>query len=101
MHTGDPHQPLNPADHLEDFADYFDPRIRQRALRYWREGRVHDLHRGEGPGEWHATVEGTDDYNVTVQLEDGYVEEIDCDCPYSLQTESYCKHVGAALIPCG
>ena len=48
-------------------------------------------------GEFSASVEGTSEYNVYVKLdvEDGDIEEHECDCPYDWG--DVCKHIVAVL----
>ena len=47
------------------------------------------------PGEWTATVEGTDDYNVEISMDGNEIESWYCDCPYEGEI---CKHVVATLL---
>ena len=47
------------------------------------------------PGEWTATVEGMDDYNVEISVNGKEVESWYCDCPYDGEI---CKHVVAVLL---
>ena len=47
------------------------------------------------PGEWTATVEGTDEYNVEISMNGKNVESWYCDCPYDGEI---CKHVVAVLL---
>ena len=47
------------------------------------------------PGEWTATVEGTDDYNVEISMDGNEIESWYCDCPYDGEI---CKHVVATLL---
>lgn len=44
-----------------------------------------------------ADVYGSDIYEVTIDLEDGQVEGMDCTCPYAEQGK-YCKHMVAVLL---
>ena len=78
------------------WKDLFAPHILQRGYNYYQEGRVWDLVR-QG-NEITALVSGTDEYHVTIQLDDETKEiiDIDCDCPYA-EDGNHCKHEAAVL----
>ena len=72
----------------------FEPHILQRGYAYYQEGAVTDLNvKG---CEIHATVEGTEDYEVTIDLDGDKVSNMKCTCPYA-EDGSYCKHMAAVL----
>jgi hypothetical protein len=78
---------------FKDFETAVGTTILGRARQYWREGRVLRLEE-IGEGTWEAQVAGTEDYAVTVVIEDDTIEEHACTCPY----DGYvCKHVVATL----
>lgn len=64
----------------------------KRGKRYLDEGRVNILE--ASPTRVTAEVQGTEMYNISVDLKKGISAE--CDCPYDL--EGYCKHIVAVLL---
>lgn len=46
-----------------------------------------------------AIVEGTDDYDVQIMLQNGDITDMNCTCPYADSGEN-CKHMAAVLICC-
>ncbi|MBN2379788.1 SWIM zinc finger family protein [candidate division WOR-3 bacterium] len=78
---------------LDKIKSVSTPSSYERAVRYFREGRVESVERfGD---RITATVRGTESYKVTVRL---YGDDFtaSCTCPYSLG--GYCKHVVAVLL---
>lgn len=80
---------------LGNWKDFFSSKIYKRGERYYEEGDVHNLECTKN--QITADVYGSDIYEVTIDLEDGQVEEMDCTCPYAEQGE-YCKHMVAVLL---
>ena len=78
-------------DNFEDFVPY---KIWMRGEEYYETDAVSELEE-ISPGEWTATVEGTDDYNVEISMDGNEIESWYCDCPYEGEI---CKHVVATLI---
>lgn len=78
-------------DNFEDFVPY---KIWMRGEEYYETDAVSELEE-ISPGEWTATVEGTDDYNVEISMDGNEIESWYCDCPYDGEI---CKHVVAALL---
>ena len=78
-------------DNFENFVPY---KILMRGEEYYDTDAVSELEE-TSPGEWTATVEGTDDYNVEISMNGKEVESWYCDCPYDGEI---CKHVVAALL---
>lgn len=77
-----------------NFENYILPKILERGEDYYASDAVSELK--EYPsGEWHATVSGTDDYEVTISLSGDEIISWECDCPYD---GSICKHVVATLM---
>ncbi|MFB3764515.1 MAG: SWIM zinc finger domain-containing protein [Methanotrichaceae archaeon] len=64
----------------------------ERGKKYHDEGRVNILE--ASPTGVTAEVQGTEKYNVKVDLMNGISAE--CNCPYDL--EGYCKHIVAVLL---
>lgn len=77
---------------IRELLSTFDDIIVERGEAYYHEGRVTNLTE-EAPGKYSATVEGSEEYEVFVSLEDA---EYDCNCPY--WNAPYCKHVAAVLL---
>ena len=78
-------------DNFENFVSY---KILMRGEEYYDMDAVSELEE-ISPGEWTATVEGTDDYNVEISVSGKEVESWYCDCPYDGEI---CKHVVAVLL---
>ena len=76
------------------WKDWFDSKILERGKDYFRGCAVQDLEIDEE--EISAVVEGTEDYQVTISLEDGEIDEMDCSCPYA-EEHDCCKHMAAVL----
>jgi hypothetical protein len=60
---------------------------------YYKDGQVIMLEEWQ-PGQWQATVSGSEDYDVNIVLADGDIIEVACDCPHDAD---YCKHAIAVL----
>ena len=80
---------------LENFEQYIDNTILQRGYRYFKNGHVRELEEIT-PGKYQAIVEGTEDYTVTIHIQDGVITEHICDCPYDMGP--VCKHVVAVIF---
>lgn len=79
---------------LDNFESYVPYKIWQRGEEYYESGAVTELEK-LSDGEWSATVEGTDEYEVEISVEDGIVTSWYCDCPYEGEV---CKHVVATML---
>lgn len=79
---------------LDNFQDFIPSRIYWRGVDYQESGAVTQLQE-KSAGTWHATVLGTDNYNVTVRIGQNGALAWSCDCPYD---GSMCKHVVATLL---
>ena len=72
----------------------FDDRILARGRDYWKDGAVHDL---ETDGERiTALVDGTEEYEVEIELDDDSIRDLSCTCPYA-EDGTPCKHMAAVL----
>lgn len=81
---------------IHDFENEIDPKILSRGKAYFSGGAVLDLEETENLC-YEATVEGTDDYAVSIFLnENGEVVDLFCDCPYDFG--DVCKHEVAVLL---
>lgn len=78
-----------------DWQDLFQHHILMRGKAYSLDGAVNNLTFDEGI--LRAWVEGSDDYEVEIKIDDGIVKEMFCDCPYADSGE-YCKHMAAVLF---
>lgn len=73
----------------------FEPRILDRGRTYWRAGNVLTL---EANGDTiAATVEGSEEYDVRIDLRGNEIANMSCTCPYAQGGEN-CKHMAAALF---
>ena len=72
----------------------FKPHILERGMAYYYEGCVEDLEINED--EITAVVEGSEPYDVSIDLDEGNVSGMECTCPYAEGGEN-CKHMAAVL----
>jgi uncharacterized Zn finger protein len=79
---------------INNFESSMDTTILKRGLDYYKQGYIESL---EFDGdEWVADVSGSDNYTVTVKLNDsGDIVSTSCDCPYDWGR--YCKHQAAVF----
>lgn len=81
---------------INDFEKYIESKILSRGREYYSGGSVISLDYDEDGGEWTAEVTGSDDYEVTVKLnENSDIISSYCDCPYDFGP--YCKHQAAVF----
>lgn len=80
---------------LDNFESSVPFKILMRGIDYYESGSVTELAE-TSPGEWEATVEGTEEYNIEISMDGTEVESWYCDCPYD--GGSICKHVVATLM---
>ena len=79
---------------MESWKDYFEKRILERGRSYYNNGAVQNLRKtAEG---YEAYVSGTVRYEVEIEMENGKVEYMSCDCPYADSGEN-CKHMAAVM----
>lgn len=76
-----------------DWSEHFTPLILGRGKKYFEEGRVSCIRRVTNT--YIADVEGTDEYEVEITIENGGIKEMLCNCPYA-ETDN-CKHMAAVL----
>ena len=79
---------------MNDWKHLFRSRILDRGLSYYEMGAVGEVERTKTG--YCAMVEGTEDYEVEIELRDGTVCSMNCTCPYA-QDDNYCKHMAAVL----
>ena len=80
---------------MSNWKDLFQEHILARGEAYYFEGAVLELHNTEHG--YHAVVEGTEDYEVDIEMEGGRVCEMYCSCPYA-ENGNNCKHTAAVLF---
>lgn len=80
---------------MSDWKDLFQEHILDRGESYYFDGAVLELHKTEHG--YHAVVEGTEDYEVDIEMEGGQVCEMYCSCPYA-EDGNNCKHMAAVLF---
>lgn len=79
---------------INNFEENIDTRLLERGLQYYQEGNILTIEQIE-KGIWEATVSGTEDYEVTIELLDEKITNSNCNCPFNLS--EYCKHQIAIL----
>lgn len=78
-----------------DWKHLFRPHILERGLDYYERGFVQNY--DEGNDFVQATVQGSSAYDVYVDIIDGKIVDMQCDCPYA-QDGDQCKHMAALLF---
>ncbi len=76
------------------FETEIERKILDRGFDYYENNNVIDVE-NLGNGEFSAVVEGSENYEVFVEISKGKVVEHSCDCPYDWG--DVCKHVVAVL----
>ena len=79
---------------MENWKSLFRPHILQRGLDYYEEGAVVSFDKTESG--YRAEVEGTEDYEVEIEIQDGEITDLYCSCPYA-DDGNCCKHMAAVL----
>ncbi|HFA49348.1 MAG TPA: ATP-dependent helicase [Bacteroidetes bacterium] len=82
---------------INNFEKSFTSAVLRRGKDLYRRNKVENLDE-ETPGEWYASVEGSNDiYDLLVTIQpDGQITDFDCDCPYDWGGP--CKHMAAMLF---
>ena len=79
---------------IDNFKEYIDKIILERGYDYYIDGNIVDT-RNEGDNTYIFEVQGSEDYQVVVQLDtNGEIIYSECDCPYDFGP--ICKHEVAA-----
>ncbi len=76
-----------------EWKHLFQSHILNRGLNYYDNGLVSGYYEGDDCIE--AVVYGNDTYNVIIDIEDGEIADMSCDCPYEGKN---CKHMAAVLF---
>ena len=77
-----------------NWKNLFQKHILERGYNYYEDGSVTQIKINKD--EITAVVEGTYDYNVSIDLKNGIVTDMFCDCPYA-EDGNNCKHMAAVL----
>lgn len=80
---------------MDGWKELFRTHILQRGLNYYDMGLVSTLRKTESG--YTAVVEGTEDYEVNIEIEDDRIYDMECTCPYA-DAGNYCKHMAAVLF---
>ncbi len=78
----------------DSWKDWFSDVILERGWTYYSSGSILDIEKRDTG--YTATVEGSYDYTVDIEIDGGELVDADCSCPYSLDG-NYCKHEAAVL----
>lgn len=76
------------------FEVNIDRKILDRGFDYYENDNVNQVE-NLGKGEFQAVVQGTEEYEVYITIENGTVTEHSCECPYDWG--DICKHEVAVL----
>ena len=79
---------------MKPWKNLFRTHILERGLKYYEEDCVTSLK--QTMTGYTAVVEGTDDYDVEIEMRDDQVYDMACTCPYAAEG-NYCKHMAAVL----
>lgn len=79
---------------LLKYKDLFEPQIRMRGNKYFREGNVHDVYKNSNSNSYVAKVEGEDTYTTLIEIKENGELQMSCTCPYW----DNCKHEWATLL---
>lgn len=78
-----------------DWKRLFQSSILDRGLQYYKQGLVEDF--CEDTDFIQATVQGSEAYDVFIDIADGQILDMNCDCPYAGEG-NHCKHMAALLF---
>lgn len=79
---------------IKGWKELFRSHILECGLNYYEDGAVVSLEQTKSG--YYAIVEGTEDYQVEIEIQDDWVQDMNCDCPYA-EDGNYCKHMAAVL----
>lgn len=80
---------------LAIFEQVIDETILKRGFDYFKKGYISDFTE-VSTGEYEATISGTEDYSVLLEIKSNTVVAHSCDCPYDMGP--VCKHVAATIF---
>lgn len=78
-----------------DWQRMFKPHILERGIDYYERGFVEDYCQEKDFVQ--ATVQGSSAYEVYIDVIDGNILDMHCECPYA-EDGNYCKHMAAVLF---
>lgn len=79
---------------VKNWQGHFSNRILERGFNYYLMDAVSGLVKtSQG---YQANVQGTEDYDVSIDLKNGRLQSMSCDCPYA-ESGNNCKHMAAVL----
>lgn len=79
---------------MNDWKGLFKDHILARGEMYYYDDAVLELHKTEHG--YHAIVEGSENYEVDIEIEAGNIGKMSCSCPYA-EDGNNCKHMAAVL----
>lgn len=79
---------------INDWKSFFEKKIRYRGLDYYNSDAVYNLKKTANG--YSANVEGSEDYFVKIEVENGEITDLFCTCPYADEGNN-CKHMAAVL----
>lgn len=79
---------------MQGWKELFQEHILERGRNYFYEGAVTELEQTENG--YQAVVEGTEDYDVEIEVQEEEIADMFCSCPYAADG-NYCKHMAAVL----
>ena len=80
---------------MTNWRTFFNKKIMTRGQDCFNRGLVDDLEYDDT--HISAVVCGSEDYDVSIRLDDGEVTDMDCTCPYA-EDGNDCKHMAAVLL---
>lgn len=79
---------------MKGWKNLFREHILERGRNYYYDGAVTEFQKTKNG--YRAIVEGTEDYEVEIEIEEGNICDMYCSCPYA-EDGNYCKHMAAVL----
>ena len=79
---------------MTNWKNLFYKRILERGEDYYEEGFVSNVTKTDSG--YRALVEGSDMYEVEIEMMDSRIYDMSCDCPFA-DGGNYCKHMAAVL----
>lgn len=79
---------------MKGWKNLFREHILERGRNYYYVGAVTEFQKTKNG--YRAIVEGTEDYEVEIEIEEGNICDMYCSCPYA-EDGNYCKHMAAVL----
>ena len=77
------------------WMDLFKKVTLERGYEYFESGKIKDIH-WDG-NTVYGKVNGTEEYNVSAEIDGENVGKLSCDCPYA-KGQKKCKHMAALLF---